>query len=122
MPQVAVTRLRVRSSRFMPGFAWFTWRSVRQARRAAGNLGVAVCQAEDLAFWTVITWPDDRAPQSPAIAGLRQGRRFHPSPAALTNPPNRSMGERQNQARTEFASMLPALAATGLCRPSAFLS
>ena len=61
MPLVAVTRLRVRSWRFMPGFAWFTWRSLRQARRAAGNLGVAVRKAEGLAFWTVTVWQDERA-------------------------------------------------------------
>ena len=52
MPLFAVTRLRVRSWLSMPGFAWFTWRSLRQARRAAGNFGVAVRKAEGLAFWT----------------------------------------------------------------------
>jgi len=58
MPLVAVTRLRVRSWRFMPGFAWFTWRSLRQARRAPGNQGVKVRKAEGLAFWTVTVWQD----------------------------------------------------------------
>ena len=45
----------------MPGFVWFTWRSVRQARRTAGNLGVAVRKAEGLAFWTVTVWQDEAA-------------------------------------------------------------
>ena len=61
MPLVAVTRLRVRSWRFLPGFAWFTWRSLRQARRAAGNVGVVVRKAEGLAFWTLTIWLDEAA-------------------------------------------------------------
>ena len=61
MPLFAVTRLRVRSWLSMPGFAWFTWRSLRQAQRAAGNFGVAVRKAEGLAFWTVTVWQDEVA-------------------------------------------------------------
>jgi hypothetical protein len=61
MPLVAVTRLRVRSWRFLPVFAWHTWRSSRQARSAAGNLGVAMRKANGLAFWTATVWKDRAA-------------------------------------------------------------
>jgi hypothetical protein len=50
MPLVAVTRLRIRSFRFLLPFAWHTWRSFRQAKQAAGSLGVKLRIPEGLAF------------------------------------------------------------------------
>jgi heme-degrading monooxygenase HmoA len=61
MPLVAVTRLRIRSYRFLVPFAWHAWRSSRQAKHAAGNLGVQVRKVDGIAFWTLTVWQDDAA-------------------------------------------------------------
>ena len=61
MPLIAVTRLRIRSIRFLLPFAWYAWRSSRQAQRASGNLGVQVRKAEGLTFWTMTSWRDEEA-------------------------------------------------------------
>ena len=47
MAIISVTRLRLRSLRFFPGFLWYTRRSIRQAKRTPGNLGVE----QDTADW-----------------------------------------------------------------------
>lgn len=61
MPLVAVTRLRIRSFRFLLPFAWRTWRSFRQAKHAAGSLGVKLRIAQGFAFWTLTAWQDEAA-------------------------------------------------------------
>jgi hypothetical protein len=61
MPLMAVTRLRIRSYRFLVPFAWQAWRSFRQAKQAPGSFGVKVRAAEGLAFWTLTAWQDDAA-------------------------------------------------------------
>jgi hypothetical protein len=61
MPLVAVTRLRIRSFRFLLPFVWRTWRSFRQAKHAAGSLGVKLRIAEGLAFWTLTVWQGESA-------------------------------------------------------------
>ena len=61
MPLVAVTRLRIRSFRFLLPFAWRSWRSLRQAKRAPGNLGAEVRSIRGGAFWTLTLWQDESA-------------------------------------------------------------
>lgn len=56
MVWVSVTRLRVRSVRFLPGFAWYALRSNRQARRAAGVLAVDLLADRARTFWTMTAW------------------------------------------------------------------
>ena len=68
MPLIAVTRLRIRSFRFLPSFGWYSWRSFTQARNAPGNLGVKVRKAEGLAFWTLTAWQDEAAISAYRIA------------------------------------------------------
>jgi hypothetical protein len=68
MPLVAVTRLRIRSYRFLVPFAWQAWRSFRQAKHAAGSLGVKVRTTGSLAFWTLTAWQDDAAMHTYRIA------------------------------------------------------
>ena len=58
MPSIAVTRLRIRSFRFVMPFAWHAWHSFRQAKHAAGSLGAKLRKAEGLAFWTLSAWQD----------------------------------------------------------------
>jgi Domain of unknown function (DUF3291) len=61
MAFVAVTRLRVRSVRFLLPFGFHAWRSRRQARRARGNLGVRLRRFERSVFWTLTVWQDEAA-------------------------------------------------------------
>ena len=61
MALISVTRLRVRALRYMPGFLWYAFRSNGQARRASGNLGVALLNDPHRTFWTCTAWVDEAA-------------------------------------------------------------
>ena len=58
---ISVTRLRLRSIRFLPGFLWYTVGSMKQAKRTPGNLGVRTRKTKGLAFWTLAMWGDNQA-------------------------------------------------------------
>ena len=64
MPFVSITRLRVRSWRYLPAFLIQSFRAARQARRAVGNLGISVLRDANLAFWTRTVWIDEAAMRS----------------------------------------------------------
>ena len=61
MALVSVTRLRVRSWRYMVPFAVYSLRAVRQARKSGGFLGGWVGSSGNRAFWTVTVWTDEAA-------------------------------------------------------------
>jgi Domain of unknown function (DUF3291) len=61
MPMVSVTRLHLRSIRFLPAFFWYTNRSSRQAKRTPGNLGVKLRKTRGLALWTLSMWETNQA-------------------------------------------------------------
>jgi heme-degrading monooxygenase HmoA len=61
MNVVSVTRLRLRSPRFLPLFFWHTIRSFRQAKTSPGNLGVRVRKTQGLTFWTLTRWKSEQA-------------------------------------------------------------
>jgi hypothetical protein len=61
MPLVSITRLRVRSWRFFPGFFWYALRSARQAQHSAGYLGGETYADARLTFWTATAWQDESA-------------------------------------------------------------
>ena len=61
MPVVSVTRLRVRAWRFLPMFAWYAFRSGRQAAQAPGNLAAQVLNDRKRAFWTATVWATEAA-------------------------------------------------------------
>lgn len=61
MPLVSVTRLRLRSLRFLPIFIWHAQRSQRQAKGADGNNGVFTRKTRGLTFWTLSLWCDEQA-------------------------------------------------------------
>lgn len=61
MAFVSITRLRLRSWRFFPMFAWYALRSARQAARAEGNLATRVLRERRNTFWTTTSWIDEAA-------------------------------------------------------------
>lgn len=56
MTFVSVTRLRVRSARFMPFFAWHTTRSLKQVKHAAGFIAGSLLPDRHWTFWTLTLW------------------------------------------------------------------
>jgi hypothetical protein len=61
MPLVSITRLRVRSLRYLPAFLLGALRSAREAKNASGNLAVSLLSDSHLAFWTRTLWTDERS-------------------------------------------------------------
>jgi Domain of unknown function (DUF3291) len=61
MPLVSITRLRVRSFRYLPAFLLGSLRSAREAKNASGNLAVSILSDANLAFWTRTLWTDERS-------------------------------------------------------------
>jgi hypothetical protein len=58
---VSVTRLRLRSVRFLPAFAWHVWTSTRQLRSAGGFLGGQLGGEGMKGWWTITGWTDAAA-------------------------------------------------------------
>ncbi len=61
MPFVSITRLRVRSWRYLPAFFVAAFRSALQARRAEGNLAFSILRDARDTFWTRSVWTDEAA-------------------------------------------------------------
>jgi len=61
MPLVSITRLRLRSWLFFPGFVWYAMRSDMQARRAPGNRAVKTMREPGNIFWTATAWDSENA-------------------------------------------------------------
>jgi heme-degrading monooxygenase HmoA len=61
MPVVSITRLRVRSWRFLPVFLLRTVQTARQATTSEGNLGVAMLRDRGNTFWTATSWSSEAA-------------------------------------------------------------
>jgi hypothetical protein len=57
----AVTRLRVRSVRYLPPFIWETFLSQRQVLRASGFHGGGLLLDVHRTFWTLTVWESERA-------------------------------------------------------------
>lgn len=61
MALISVTRLRLRSVRYLPPFAWHALASTRQVERAPGLLDGQLGFEKPLGFWTVTAWDDEAA-------------------------------------------------------------
>ncbi len=61
MALVSVTRLRVRSARYLFAFLWKALKTARQAQRTSGFLGGRLLRESNGAFWTVTAWEDGAA-------------------------------------------------------------
>lgn len=69
---VSVTRLRIRSWRYLPAFLYFTLLSLVQAKRADGNCGTSLKRDAHLVFWTVTVWRDEHAMRAFRNRGAHQ--------------------------------------------------
>ena len=69
MAFLSVTRLRIRSVRFLPAFLYRSGQSIRQAGQADGNLGVDVLRDAKGVFWTRTAWTDEAAMRAYMMAG-----------------------------------------------------
>jgi hypothetical protein len=58
---VSITRLRVRSWRFLPIFFLQALRIGRQAAKSDGNLASRLLRERQNAFWTITTWTTEAA-------------------------------------------------------------
>ena len=70
MPFVSVTRLKVRSVRFLPSFVIHTLRSVRQVKEAQGFRDGALLIDRHWTFWTMTSWDN----QDNVRSFMRAGR------------------------------------------------
>ena len=61
MPLVSITRLRVRSWRYLPIFFLQALRIGRQAAKSDGNLSSRLLRERQNAFWTSTTWTTEAA-------------------------------------------------------------
>lgn len=69
MAFISVTRLRIRRVFFLPQFFWHTSLSLRQAKRASGNLQVKVFNSARWTFWTMTAWEDQSAMRAFMVSG-----------------------------------------------------
>jgi len=61
MALVSITRLRIRSLRFIPAFFYYALLSTRQVRRAPGNISADFLNDANWTFWTCTLWKDESA-------------------------------------------------------------
>ena len=61
MPLISVTRLHLRSVRYVPEFLWHTLASSRQIQRAPGFLGGLLAGDSSWGSWTITAWTDEAA-------------------------------------------------------------
>lgn len=66
---VSVTRVRLRSWRFLPSFFWSASRSQKQARAADGNLHSELRRDHHGAYWTVTVWSDEESMRQFMMSG-----------------------------------------------------
>ena len=72
MTLVSVTRLRVRSWRYLPAFFLQALRSSWQAKSAKGSLSVSILQDARNTFWTRTVWANEEAMKSYVISGVHK--------------------------------------------------
>jgi hypothetical protein len=61
MTFISLTRLRVRSIRFLPLFAFHTFRSLSQVRKAGGFQGGSLLTDRSWTFWTMTAWDSEES-------------------------------------------------------------
>ena len=74
---VSITRLRLRSPWFLPGFALYTLRSLRQVKKAPGFRGGSTLPDRALAFWTMTVWDSEASMRQYMISGSHKSAMPH---------------------------------------------
>lgn len=69
---VSLTRLRIRSIRFLPPFVVHAMRSLAQVKRAPGFKGGALLADRSWTFWTLTTWDRQESMRTYMITGSHQ--------------------------------------------------
>lgn len=72
MAIVSITRLRVRSSRYLIPFLFYALRSTRQAKHAQGNIAISLLRDTDRTFWTRTVWTTESAMKDYMLAGAHR--------------------------------------------------
>jgi heme-degrading monooxygenase HmoA len=73
VPLVAITRLRVRSWRYLPIFFLQALRSARQAAKADGNLATRLLRDRRNTFWTATVWTTETSMKEFMLSGVHRG-------------------------------------------------
>lgn len=74
---VSLTRLRIRSFRFVPLFALHSWRSLRQIRKARGFQAGATLADRNWTFWTMTAWDSEESMRQFMISGSHKAAMPH---------------------------------------------
>ena len=61
MAFISITRLRVRSLRFMPGFALLTTQALSQVKSASGFQDGGLLPDRSFTFWTMTAWDSEES-------------------------------------------------------------
>jgi hypothetical protein len=69
VPVVSITRLRVRSWRYLPPFIFYALRGARQAKKAQGNIAVSLLRDTHQTYWTRTVWTTEVAMKAFMLAG-----------------------------------------------------
>jgi hypothetical protein len=69
MPTVSITRLRVRSWRFLPQFLFHAMRSAWQVKKASGVQAATLLRVDWRTYWTRTIWTDAAAMKKFMISG-----------------------------------------------------
>ena len=69
MALISITRLRVRSWRFLPMFYLRAYQSTKQAKAAAGHIATRLLPDQRNTFWTASSWSDEKAMKAFIVSG-----------------------------------------------------
>jgi len=69
---VSLTRLRIRSVRFVPGFFLYALSSERQVRKAQGFMNGALLPDQSWTFWTMTAWDSEQSMRAFMTSGAHK--------------------------------------------------
>lgn len=72
MPFISITRLRVRSWRYLLAFFVQAIRSARQAKSASGSLTVSLLREKKNVFWTRTVWDTENSMKAFMLGGVHR--------------------------------------------------